>query len=449
MTLGFDLTADPVRKGLFGYRPQDTARIAATIAGLCAEDIPEIAPLVTTGRQADGTWRISIMPIGADLVLAPEHGKGLTASAATGHVGPGYHAWLIDILDRAAQAHGLKWVDSGAGDASDETLAAPPSGDRTGYFADRDLEQLRFRFREHVAVEAGTAVAEWDNGDDVVPFGTAMPVVPAEGGQCIATLRGPIPRVAAECARSGSDEDAQLFYPWWEMPMPGRGPDKPTCLNLAEALLWVAFPWRAPLSPREKAVAEAARALLTRAGPGEAGEIPVDELETLMLTETPTQPRAEGIGYLRGTVTRALDESWRIRLPGWFRRLPVDENGIQGWWFEDREVHVLPIPLDRSAPSPDPKALLAASESEIAFLQGDTFYEGRISMHHGPSGAAPEFTGLAVCPRGKARIWILFPGSDASEWVLRTFGSLRMLAPADLPDLATLIPATHAQGIRA
>lgn len=422
MNLGLGLLADPVKKRLWGRRPVDPEMVANALADEARRLLPEIAPAIRRTGDPAGIISLTLIPVARPVAIARAAGGRLAVSAETGALGPGYHEWLVDALTRIADREGFEWHEQRAGD--DGALR-----DETGHFASRDGEQLRFRFREQMAVRMGELLDVWGNVPEAHRFGLPLSLRPAEPEEALFTLRGPRLRVFAELSRGGDETEARAIFPWWD----AAGDDgftPATALALAESLLWCVFPWRAPLDPAERAAGEAARALLNRAGPGEAGDMPIDELETLLAAKGPMPLRDEGPGYLRGRVERVSAGGWRLHVPGHFRPAPPDERHIEGWWFDGREVHVWSPPVAAARPDAgidrfDAEALLKAADTEIAFVRGGAFYSGEISMHRGPSGSAPELSGEVRAEGGFARIWVLFRGPDDSSWVLDTFRSLR------------------------
>lgn len=420
MDIGFGLIADPVRKRPWGHRQVRPSAVADALLAEARDLIPEAAPLLRSETGEYGTVALQIFPIAGEIRIAPAAGSRITVIADTGGLGPGYHAWLIDALARIATAQGFTWHE--------DSDPASRLHDRGGYFQNRDAAQLRFRFREQMTVAMNRLLTAWGEVPALHCFGLPDGLRPARAETGVQTLRGPRRRVFAELARTGGDTEAEALFPWWEVAESG-GISRQTAVALAEALLWTCFPWRAPLEPAERMAGEAARALLNRAGPGETGDMPVDELETLLAATNDTEPRPDGPGYLRGQVARDLPGGWSVDLPGYFRPIEPDENQIRGWWFGGREVHLLtsgdvPSRRDTGEALFDPGALLDATDNEIAFVEHDAFYSGQIAMHEGPGGRSPELTGAVQAATGMARLWVLFRGAGDSPWVLESFRSL-------------------------
>ena len=427
MDVGFGLVADPVRKRPWGQRAIAPGMVADALQAAADALMPELAPAMRRTESVPVEIALTLLPLAGPVVLAASPGGRLSVTAQTWALGPGYHAWLVDTLVRIAADNGFAWREETAGDS--------PLRDETGYFAGRDVGQLQLRFRERMAVRMGELLEVWSQTPEALRFGLPEGLRPAGPEGALYTLRGPRLRVFAELARGGDEDEARALFPWWEPPgADGFGPA--TALALAEALLWTAFPWRAPLEPGERAAGDAARALINRAGPGEDGEMPVDELETLLAADAAIPPRPDGPGYLRGNVLRLAGDGWTLHVPGFFHALPRDEQGIDGWWFGGREIHVWAPPDGAARPDTgvagfDAEALLAAADNEIAFIRASSFYSGRIAMHRGPNGAKPELSGEVKSESGNARIWVLFRSAEDSPWVLETFRSLRPpLTPA-------------------
>ncbi len=98
-------------------------------------------PLVRVGLGRDSEDNPVVLanlhPSAEDVEIAvPEPGR-LVVSAKTLTVGPGYHAFLCDLLHRLGDAMAIDWER-----AADE----PGSGDETGYFHTGDRQALEDEF---------------------------------------------------------------------------------------------------------------------------------------------------------------------------------------------------------------------------------------------------------------------------------------------------------------
>jgi hypothetical protein len=254
----------------------------------------------------------------------------LMASAKTSSTGPGYHGFLVGMLDRLAEALGSAWVwDDEARDFLDET----------GFATERDFAALQAAMARQLQ-----ATAKWVASDDLDPLGSfrlslAIDFDPERPGEILSPL-GPWTLPWFESVARADEARllpfAQRFYPWWD---DGFTPD--TRQKLALVLLWIEFPWCAPLAPEERQIGEVALRFLESAGPewhAEGREAPdSDELKRLLAARTDAviPPQRDGVGYRRGPMSRPVPGPWRIIVPGYFREEIDDDGGAQTYWFDD------------------------------------------------------------------------------------------------------------------
>lgn len=257
--------------------------------------------------------------------------------AVTTPAGPGYHAYLCDLLDDLARTFELEWNP-------DETK------DSAGYFASRDRDALDAAFRRWLATACAAAEANGSKASVGLPGGHGFHAT----GEVLTPL-GPRPQAwLATAADTPRD-----FFPWWNATL-----DAEFYRNRALVRLWCDFPWRAPLTEAEGELADQISNDLASAFKLDpAAELPWDEwlevLEAIRADEegftvtladpmlsielwkrahppdhSRTGPR---VGYRRFPVRVQLSSGWSIEVPGEFTR-EWAEKGIWTAWDRTRSV---------------------------------------------------------------------------------------------------------------
>jgi hypothetical protein len=283
-------------------------------------------------------------------------GDLLVCSAKTSPAGPGYHVYVVELLERMATKGGIEWRWT---DDDGET------GDECSYHESRSFEGVHeemLRWLRGLASSLGESDIE-----EVcisLPFGFSP-----KGPGSICTPLGPLdltwPRQVLEASESQLEAIGAAFFPWW-----GRELDARSWMQYGMAVAWVDITWHAPASDDEVWAYEAALAAFDQArslDPGMARpDIEMAEMRRCRSAEAgdPRAPNPAGIGYRRGLMRWALPGDWTIELPGyWYEEL--DENGTV-LWFGDRTIRVTTF----TAEGASTEQLLAAGEETPAAGKG-------------------------------------------------------------------------------
>lgn len=170
----------------------------------------------------------------AETLRLHETADGLVASATTSTVGPGYHAWICDVLGALGADIGVTWLP-----ADDD------GGDETGYFDHRDRTELERQFGDWLRTVAKMVLENMDDEKQPMHLLRAMHA-PLPLVSCATTTPlGPrdVQWVRAVAADASAGRD---LFSWWES---GTGAE----MKLGRALyrMWNELPWRAPLDDDE------------------------------------------------------------------------------------------------------------------------------------------------------------------------------------------------------
>jgi hypothetical protein len=262
---------------------------------------------VGTDSENRPTLFLALHPSAEDVEIVDAGGGTLLATAKTSTTGPGYHAYLCDLMDAVAHDCGITWQPP-----DDEAF------DETGYFHARDDAALENEFVAWLGGLAGMLLETAAKGG--TGFVVSMPIdVRFECDAFLTTPVGPRSvewtREVATNPRLGLD-----IFPWWE-----RGKGAKCALGRALCHMWVDVPWRPPVDDSERLLLSCIDALLASA----QGEDPGLALPVTEWMEIRADLRSEGdagapavrrgnIGYRRRVTWNALSGGWSLRAPGGF-----------------------------------------------------------------------------------------------------------------------------------
>ena len=307
--------------------------------------------------EGDGGHRtlwLSLHPAEEDVELRALGSGKLLASARTSGAGPGYHAFVCELLDQVAERFNVSWQGI---DPTSET------GDETGWFHHRDRPRLEAEMRGWLRGVATSLCARagdgWEGIAVSMPAGAPLYDVPGA-----ATALGP--RDAAFWRRVAEDDAAaEQFFPWWE---PGTGAGY--LLGRALCRMWSDVYWREPLNDVETRVHADVLDTLERGfalDPARAWPL----AEWAELAQYNSRPLPAGassaagtpptIGYRRGTLVTQPFPGVSVRLPGSFSE-GYDKRGWSAWgegrtvWLSLLAANKRPgvtVPVDQPEPTRD------------------------------------------------------------------------------------------------
>jgi hypothetical protein len=380
---------------------------------------------------------VNLHPCAEDFeIVVPEAGR-VAASAKTSTVGPGYHAFLCDLLHRLGEAMDIDW------DAPEDESG---TGDETGYFHTGDPGALEGEFLEWLSGVAKLVAEGLEQDCQWMMISMAIghhyhhhgPLVTPMGPRDVRWLEA-----VAEDPIRGID-----LFPWWP-----AGIGAPFYLGRALARMWRDVRWRAPLADDEGRLLMDVHLDLVRAYRLDSSldypwrewrelmesieahfgyvEMAGDDLEAEVrrrAAEIGPEASVPLIGYRRRPVRVDLTDGWSIEVPGEMAE-EWDEEGL--WTARDagRAVFFKSYSLSKDDGS-QPEA------REI--LDGLTLPDGRRLEHQneGVIGRAAltspdgddetgwQLIGHNAIDGGLAACNIMFGDPDEREWAIATWRSL-------------------------
>lgn len=357
--------------------------------------------------HAGEDYQVVFCPRGVvDVRLTPGgffRAAGVEGAVRSAAAGPGFHAAVVDFLDRLQEHAGV-------------TLEVQ---DGTGYWAHRNFPMLQ---AHHVswlqgvlgtvaATEAGQLLICWPL-DGWVPVGVPGAVTPM----------GPL--LPAEAQAEGLTAYADRFFLWNRRE---RGAQH--LRGLALHAIWNQVRWVAPRSQAERELALQVLADLRRARELDP-ELPLPleafrELAALAGVEEPDPggpelDLPEGYGYLRREIRIPHPGGWVVTLPGSLA-VEQEQDGVV-YWDEDRNFRLVPFQLAPGAePPPLPPRLQDATPVERQ-AEPVSYHGGLLWDEHDERWF---LGGRVVADSRVALVSLTFRQPHWEEWARETFLSIR------------------------
>jgi len=350
MGLGLTLLSRPLKHGLLRRAPS-AQRVAERLLKLAHGTDPLFRSLGRVVVDDDGSAMVFLYPTEEPVFVKVERAQ-LGCNARTSGAGPGYHAFVVELLDRLAEDLGTSWLP----EAPDAANSAEDAGtfDETGYFTHRDVARLQDEMLAWLRGLSGALTA--DRGEPIEgPFLVCMPVeteLPSDLE--FVTPLGARDRLwFLETSRAEGEalsDRGEEWFAWW-----GQGVDAIAVRNAGVALLWSDVAWHPPLDDAE---AEAMRRVLACFDRAQAidravtlPDLELAELRTLVRADPADArpPAPNRLGLKRHELRRQLTGGWSLRLPGyWYLQ---DEDGSLQFWLGEREVHATTFTIEGASRS--------------------------------------------------------------------------------------------------
>ena len=302
------------RRGLIPRVPTGD-RLLADVEAWLTTGYPDFVRSTSRSALETGGARldVSLHPAAPGFVMTATDTGRVGVDADTTVVGPGYHRFIVRVLERMGSELAISWSED-------------PAGDRAA------TERAYLGWLGRALVDARAARAAGRDGIHLAtPAGTRFTFDGA-----IATVLGPRDDAWLDSA-VGDTRIATDITPWWADATDGQ-----SLLNRALCLIWLDVRWRAPALKAEGLLMDEVHRLLSKAFPldptlaypwrawaelvGLRGlDDPMSRQVVARAAQAPDAVRE--IGYRRAPVTIS-HEGWALTIPGSFaeRRTP-DE-----WW---------------------------------------------------------------------------------------------------------------------
>lgn len=290
---------------------EESARAWAASQGL--------GPLCTLDRPDPQSLDVYLTPIGDPVEFAIRENR-ITVAFRSSNLGPGFHAAVVEMLDRIARDVQFTW----AWTASDgEDL------DETGFARSRDYDALQLAMLRFLGSLGRFAQAHYNRTESAPSFCLPLGLAGEVGN--IACPLGFRPlrwgRDLGDLDDGGLRAEAEDFFVWWEPGLTGA-----TWLRFLRAQLWQNALWRPAVTAEDVRVnAQIAHTLARIRTLGAV--LPADlaaaleEHDRLKIHSRPPAPT--GIGYRKRLLYHQVTAAWRIGLPGY---LTLVESADERMW---------------------------------------------------------------------------------------------------------------------
>lgn len=345
MSVGLVVRLEDLPKGFFKRR-RDPARLLREFAGACQQVAASVDPLLgqlVAFEEFQSGIELELLPGLEPLHLEPTEGAA-EISASTSGGGPGYHVYVVELIEAAAAAIGaIVHLD-------DPTEDGARFRDESGYFHTRDFQALEQEVSGWLH-GIGKVLAEGDHWEEIaLMWAIDRPRALSPG---IVTPIGPQPRELFEKAAESIQAAPALgraLLPWWE-----RGFTARTAANLALLLGWSELRWRVPTDERERQRLQQFVAAVDRARQLDP-TLPLPESELaearafLEAEDAARAPAKEGLGYFRGLVRATGPGGWTCDVPGFWYDSWEEETAR--WEFDGLSVRLSSFSADSELPLP-------------------------------------------------------------------------------------------------
>ena len=354
MELTLRVRAPLRKKGLFS-----SSRIKVEDVVRAVIDGAKGTPLETNARAravgAGGPFIVNMHPkVGPVRIRAKGDHVELEVSAYT--VGPGYHAFMVSVLDSMQASIGLQWQWH----------------DPTDYARKRDFAELQSRMAASFAADCAGLVSRIEADGEAFVASLFMPancgVIAAQheiltpfGPASLEQVRDWASSVGANLRAAAAD-----FYIWWDQGFGGsfyRG--------LVLYWFWMDLRWATPLDHEEAdfiiGVLDCYAKALELGADLPIPQLAISELFAL-LEGNVVRPIADsqGIGYRRRMWTRPVGSNWRLVMPGCLAPSEERNNDAVTYVFDAARLNVRASV--HIAPSGDPRICSGEFDGEVSVV---------------------------------------------------------------------------------
>lgn len=388
--------------------------IQVTLPGLVID--PLLSRIIDFDQQGE-VLQCLIHPLSDPLEFAwPGDGR-LIAMTKTTTLGPGYHAFIVDVLKALGAKLNIRW---------------DWSEDESPYSRTGDFEHLQQEMVDHLA---GLAQMLLKPGafSGCMAVNLPMGITSSHNVDAITPL-GPRDRDWWEMAANPAHTRriSPEFYGWWN-----KDHDAAARLNLGLGLMWSIIRWHPPESEAEAQLItlalDAADSAITEDPSLNVPASEMNELSELLEADPeesmPPPPSPDGIGYYRHPQHVLGPGGWSIEVPGYFYVQPQEDGNGSVLHYSDRTIHLSAYGLDtRHRPSTDAilDDLTAECRKKISLHHAVGQLAGRAYIERGKDDDWEGFVlqGWMVGPETFAYVTVTFTQESGRQWAINTWRSL-------------------------
>ncbi len=231
--MGVDLSLRARLPRKLGILPGDTAGWMNRALAAAREFAGDLAYGGSSGRDPEsGHWaRIELLCPGGDVAFSARNSSHVVATARTTPMGPGFHAFVCELIAHVGEATGVKWEET-----EDHV-------DEAGYYSSRDWAALDAHFAGWVTGLSRMILER--RGEEEKDHSVCLPLSPQFEGGPIRTHLGPVTKDFF-VPLAAHPSHASEFHLW-----PNRERDADLHARTATSMIWTEVAWRAPIDDAE------------------------------------------------------------------------------------------------------------------------------------------------------------------------------------------------------
>lgn len=307
--------------------------------------VPELRDLLTSDF-ADERLYVTLHPLSESAEFFFDDDQRLICSAKTNTCGPGYHAYLVDWLERLGARVGIDWKRN----------QPEGFGDETSYFVERNFETLQEEM--YAWLKAICDILAESRHEEYKQLAVCMSLNgPRLSDSRHDTVTPLGPRDWAWYEQAKEDRAcAAEFFCWWN-----RAADAEFWRKTALYFMWCEVSWspvqsdgqyelyQTTLNCCEVALELDPLCAIPTDAKAELEELLAGQLsdDDVLLNMT-----SDRIGYCRRQLTRPLTGHWTVELPGYYYFQFDEEDGTCVYYFGGRTVRLSTFVFERDGQSP-------------------------------------------------------------------------------------------------
>lgn len=348
--------------------------------------------------------------------------NSLICSAKTNSVGPGYHAYLVELVEKLGKDLGIQW--SWNLEDGDEYYV-----DETDYYNQRDFKQLQFEMLKWLKALAQSFTEERDSEQYMFTMPLGYPRMKRD--YFAVSPMGIWTRESFEKIAASEIQDlewvARDFFIWWN-----KKDDEHFYKKTGIALLNVECPWHYPADDKEKELLlkiDNCFELSKKLDP--LIDLPLQDWMTVknFINESDTDIPETDFGYKKHLMTFDLPGKWMIDLPGNLYHTTDDSTEV----YYDHERNIRSICYTRSVDKTD-------EDYADGFFK-DKDNAGAEYLPSGTDIAGKAIVYYTIDEEMKQEYWVLqgvkvksekfvfsticYPSEDYKQWAIDTWNSIR------------------------
>ena len=377
----------------------------------------ELARYLSFAQQPDGLC-CKIHPAEEPLQIFIEEDNRVFVMGRTAGAGPGYHAFLVGIVDQIGTELELDWTWE----------------DDTSFAQSYDFDKVQESMTEWLAYVAKCMLKNAAADDH---FSVSLPLgFQVLGEHFCASPLGFIEKSWFEDFLQNEDsrqQKAAQFFPWWT-----EERDSEFYFRLGLNLLWTEVPWHFPVNPEDARIPSLALDCFKRAKELDETLTPpqkeLKEIKRLLATTSQIElpPSREGIGYRRHVLREKLAGDWFIDVPGFFHFETENDGATEIFWHGSRTIRVTSLTVKgKNGQVLSPREVLQQLKipddlgEEELLRQGDNLIgRANVEIHEDDGDEYWSLTCQAAAPGSYCLLTICYDEEEDKKWAFETWQSL-------------------------